>query len=302
MSVRNICVIIWGALALPACASEEPRDCNNIKYDNASYTVCAFDMSKVDIKLYLNDETGTPYGNFTKLDGVIEEKGDKLDFAMNGGMYHQDRSPAGLFIEDGTEIQKINTNEGPGNFHLLPNGVLLINETGVVVEQTAQYALTNRPKAKYATQSGPMLVINGKLHPAFKKGSDSLNIRNGVGVAGDTVFFAISNEKVNFHSFASLFKDHLGTPNALFLDGAVSKMYAPELDRNDYGAPMGPIIAVTNKPLTTLFPDYVLPLTLALSHKERGRCGMLVINIFYKCTAQTLLKCSIKFPLPVGEG
>jgi uncharacterized protein YigE (DUF2233 family) len=210
--------------------------------------VCRFDVSDVEIRTYLNDETGTPYGNFTKLDGVLTKEGSPLLFAMNGGMYHQDRSPVGLYIEDGKQIQKINTNKGPGNFHLLPNGVLSINEYGVKVMQSAQYLLTNMPKAEYATQSGPMLVINGKLHPAFKPGSESRNIRNGVGATGETVFFAISNDKVNFHSFASLFKNHLKTPNALFLDGAVSKLYAPGLKRNDYGAPMGPIIAVTAKP------------------------------------------------------
>jgi uncharacterized protein YigE (DUF2233 family) len=90
-----------------------------------------------------------------------------------------------------------------------------------------------------------MLVIEGALHPRFIPGSDSLNIRNGVGVAPDgRLFAAISNERVNFHMFARFFRDVLGTPNALFLDGKVSRLYAPELRRHDLGFPVGPLIGI----------------------------------------------------------
>jgi uncharacterized protein YigE (DUF2233 family) len=242
----------WSAifvLTLAACTPSEAHEsaCKDIIYNSASYSVCRFDMSTHDIRLYLNDTAGIPYGNFSKLDNALNRDNQYLIFAMNGGMYHQDRSPVGLYIEGGNQAQKINTNKGPGNFHLLPNGVFVVHDNGVAVMQSAQYLLAKFPRPTYATQSGPMLVIDGKLHPKFDPTSTSLNIRNGVGVSGSTVIFAISNQRVNFHSFASLFKDHLKTPNALFLDGAVSKLYAPELARNDSGAPMGPIIAVTAK-------------------------------------------------------
>ncbi|MEK7661099.1 MAG: phosphodiester glycosidase family protein, partial [Pseudomonadota bacterium] len=99
---------------------------------------------------------------------------------------------------------------------------------------------------KYATQSGPMLVIDGALHPSFKANSASLNIRNGVGISADKsqVIFAISDGRVSFHSFARLFRDELKTPNALYLDGSVSKIFSTELGREDTGEEMGPIIAV----------------------------------------------------------
>jgi uncharacterized protein YigE (DUF2233 family) len=247
--MRAFIVIFWVVLALAACTQSEAREpvCENITYKTASYSVCRVDTSTHDVRLYLNDVTGIPYGNFSKLTNALKTDNQNLIFAMNGGMYHQDRSPAGLYIEDNNQIQKINTNKGPGNFHLLPNGVFVVHENGVAVMQSAQYLLAKFPKVNYATQSGPMLVIDGKLHPKFNPASKSLNIRNGVGVRGSTVIFVISNERVNFHNFASLFKDYLKTPNALFLDGAVSKLYAPELGRNDNGAPMGPIIAVTAK-------------------------------------------------------
>jgi uncharacterized protein YigE (DUF2233 family) len=75
-------------------------------------------------------------------------------------------------------------------------------------------------------------------------GSDSTYIRNGVGVSADgsRAVFAISNEAVNFHAFARLFRDDLGLPNALYFDGNISRLYAPGLDRHDAGFPMGPIV------------------------------------------------------------
>ena len=102
------------------------------------------------------------------------------------------------------------------------------------------------PDARFATQSGPMLVIDGALHPRFNADGPSRKRRNGVGVTADgaTLYFAISDVPVNFHSFASLFRDKLNTPNALFLDGYVSKLYAPEIGRNETGLDMGPIVGV----------------------------------------------------------
>ena len=247
MSKAYIFMISTVLLAFTSgCAQTEAREtaCNDIVYQDASYTVCEFDAKHVLTRLFLNDPAGIPYGNFSKLANALEAKDQDLLFAMNGGMYHQDRSAVGFYVENGNVIQKSNTNKGPGNFHLLPNGIFMVHERGVDVLKSDNLAQIKH-SIEYATQSGPMLVIDGKLHPKFDPKSTSLNIRNGVGIDGDKMLFAISNEKVNFHSFASLFKDHLNTPNALFLDGAVSKLYAPELKRNDSGVPMGPIIAIT---------------------------------------------------------
>jgi uncharacterized protein YigE (DUF2233 family) len=56
------------------------------------------------------------------------------------------------------------------------------------------------------------------------------------------LWLAISNEPVNFHDFARLFRDVLGTPDALYLDGSVSRLYRRDTGRQDPGFPMGPII------------------------------------------------------------
>jgi uncharacterized protein YigE (DUF2233 family) len=161
---------------------------------------------------------------------------------MNGGMYHDDRRPVGHYVENGTEEMSLVRNAGPGNFGLLPNGVLcLTDDTAAVIETLAYDA--DRPDCRYASQSGPMLVLDGALHPRFLPDSTSFNIRNGAGVTGDgTLWFAISNEAVTFHHFARLFRDALQAPNALYLDGSVSRLYAPEIGRHDIGFPMGPIL------------------------------------------------------------
>ena len=91
-----------------------------------------------------------------------------------------------------------------------------------------------------------MLVIDGDLHPRFLPDSESLNIRNGVGVdaARSRLWMVISDQAVNFHHFARFFRDHLGTPNALYLDGRVSRLHAPAIGRSDLGFPVGPILGV----------------------------------------------------------
>jgi uncharacterized protein YigE (DUF2233 family) len=91
-----------------------------------------------------------------------------------------------------------------------------------------------------------MLVIDGALHPRFLPDSTSRYIRNGVGTSkdGTRVVFAISGNAVTFHEFASLFRDRLGTPEALYFDGNISRLYAPSVGRSDAGFAMGPIVGV----------------------------------------------------------
>lgn len=221
-------------------------NCDNISYENNSYSLCEFDPQTDPIRLHLNDVAGKPYGQFSKLDQSLNTQGRKLVFAMNGGMYHPDRKPVGYYVEDSSEKMRVISNASPGNFGLLPNGIFCIQEHSAKVIETRAF-LANRPNCLYATQSGPMLVIDGALHPRFLPDSTSRYIRNGVGTSADgtRLIFVISNTQVTFYEFAMLFRDKLGMPNALFLDGNVSRLYAPELGRNDFGRNMGPIIAVT---------------------------------------------------------
>jgi len=229
------------ALALLlAPTAMQAAECRDLTFEGASYTVCEVQADE-DLRLFHAGPDGT-YGSFRNVDAALEAEGKALGFAMNAGMYHRDLAPVGLYVEDGVEVSKLITSDGPGNFGLLPNGVFCIGETFRVIESRT-YKKT-KPDCRYATQSGPMLVIGGKLHPKLLAGSDSLYVRNGVGVSADgtRAVFAISNDAVNFHAFARLFRDELGLPDALYFDGNISRLYAPQLDRHDGGFPMGPIV------------------------------------------------------------
>ncbi|WP_128516086.1 phosphodiester glycosidase family protein [Tabrizicola thermarum] len=215
-------------------------DCRDTRFEGASYTVCEVQAGE-DLRLFHSGPEGA-YGSFRKVDEALAAEGKALGFAMNAGMYHRDLSPVGLYVEDGVEVSKLVTRAGPGNFGLLPNGVFCIGDGFRVIESRIFKA--EKPACRYATQSGPMLVIKGRLHPKLLPGSDSTYVRNGVGVSedGSRAVFAISNDAVNFHAFARFFRDELGLPDALYFDGNISRLYAPQLARHDGGFPMGPIV------------------------------------------------------------
>ena len=206
--------------------------CEDIRYLDQSFSVCTVDATQTAISLHLRDNTGSILGHFGALRETRQDA--QLLFAMNAGMYHADHSPVGLYIEDGTETAPVITSAGPGNFGLLPNGVLCLSQTAAQVIETRRFVAEGQTCA-YATQSGPMLVIDGALHPRFIPDGTSRKIRNGVGTSADghTAVFAISNQPVNFYDFGRLFRDHLAIPNALFLDGSISRLYAPDLGRSD---------------------------------------------------------------------
>lgn len=229
------------ALAAPAGA----QTCRAIVFEDTPFTVCQA-QAGADLRLWLNDAEGRLIGTPERLANELAE-GEALAFAMNAGMYHPDRRPVGLHVENGATVAPIVTAAGPGNFGMLPNGVFCADQDFAVIE-SRRFA-QDAPACRIATQSGPMLVIEGALHPRFLPESDSLNIRNGVGVSADgqTAWFAISDAPVTFHRFARLFRDELGAPDALYLDGSVSRLIAPGLGRADLGVPMGPIIGVVTR-------------------------------------------------------
>lgn len=231
---------LLAAVFLLAPVSTEAAECRDLTFEGASYTACEVAAGE-DLRLFHSGPDGA-YGSFRNLDAALGAEGGALGFAMNAGMYHRDLAPVGLYVEDGVEVSKLVTRDGPGNFGLLPNGVFCIGNGFRVVESRTYKA--ERPECRYATQSGPMLVIGGELHPKLLADSDSLYVRNGVGVSedGQRAVFVISNDEVNFHAFARLFRDELGLPNALYFDGNISRLYAPSLDRHDGGFPMGPMV------------------------------------------------------------
>lgn len=233
-----ILLAVWPA----ACATAEPA-CRDLSFEGTRYSLCEAQAGD-DIRIFQTAPDGRPYGSFERINSALDVEGRQLAFAMNAGMYHADRRPVGLLIEEEVERAPLVTSAGPGNFGLLPNGVFCVGDGFRVIESRAFAA--ERPACRHASQSGPMLVIGGELHPRFLVDSDSRYIRNGVGVSADgrRAVFAISNRPVTFHEFGRLFRDELGLPEALYFDGSISRLYDRGARRSDWGTPMGPIVGL----------------------------------------------------------
>jgi len=238
-ALAGLLSFIVGACVTPVFAGCAPKS-----FEGANFTVCAFDPRHDDIRLFWKGADDKPYGSLSAVAGALKAKGRELAFAMNAGMFRQDQSPVGLYVENRNKLHDANTRGGATNFHMKPNGVFWVGDGVAGVTETSRY-LANPPAARYATQSGPMLIVDGKIHPRILPTGTSAKIRNGVGIGdGGAVVFAIADDPVTFDTFARLFRDGLGCQNALFLDGSVSSLYAPELKRDDEGEPIGPIVGV----------------------------------------------------------
>ncbi len=233
--VALMLVLAGDAAASSACKRQSLQD--------HPVTVCRIDLNRQALRLYWKDAADRPYGSLSDIATRARPQPGRMVFAMNAGMYHDDLSPVGLYVENGQTLKKASLAGGAGNFHLLPNGVFYLKgNTGGVME-TRRFARAGIA-ADHATQSGPMLVVDGRLHPKFTGRGQSAKIRNGVGmVDAKTFVFVISEEPVTFTAFARMFRDDLKARNALYLDGSISSLYAPSAGRADRFMPVGPIVA-----------------------------------------------------------
>jgi uncharacterized protein YigE (DUF2233 family) len=232
-------LVLTGRLDGTAHAAEPV--CRKLSHEGQGYAVCTADLRRHEIRLFWKARDGDPYGGFRRL---LPEAGPTLLAAMNAGMYDPALAPVGLYVENGRELKGASTAGGEGNFHLKPNGIFFVAGGKAGVAETGAY-LRRKPRAEIATQSGPMLVIGGRIHPKISEDGPSRKFRNGVGVRdAQTVVFAISDEPVSFGAFARLFRDALGCRDALFLDGSVSSLYSAELGRRDGLLPLGPLVGI----------------------------------------------------------
>ena len=201
------------------------------------------DPNQANVELFWKNDGGEIFGSIENLKKFAEDHGKRLRFAMNGGMYQEDRKPLGLFVQNGETVTPLNLRRAAGNFYLQPNGVFYLNdERRAFVVQTANFQ--NDAHVKFATQSGPMLIVDGKINPVFTPDSSNLYVRNAVcALENSKIIFSISRRPVNFYDFAAYLKD-LGCQNALYLDGFVSRMYAPELNVTQTDGNFGVIIGI----------------------------------------------------------
>ena len=232
---------------LVACSDAAPTKppesaCSDRSFEGTRFTVCSVKGGAVEIRT--SARIGVPYRTFATLETALGKKAEQVAFAMNAGMFDDRGKAIGLLVEGGKQLHAINRRKGGGNFHLMPNGVFLVRRDGkAAVVMSDAY----KPSADiaFATQSGPMLVIAGKIHPRFNPDGSSRNIRNGVGIARDgRARFVISQDPVSFGKFARLFRDGLGAKDALYLDGSVSSLWDPVNGRRDSHALLGPMVVV----------------------------------------------------------
>ena len=235
-------------LTVAACGASRPptepvdSHCSAQAFDGSRFTVCRAPGGSIELVAAAPDEQ--PVRRFDALEATLGDRAATVAFAMNAGMFDDAGRPIGLAIVNGREVQAVNRRQGGGNFHLMPNGVFQVTRDGKASVVTTEKWKPSRD-IRTATQSGPMLVIDGKLHPAFDADGTSRYIRNGVGIGPDgDALFVISEEPLSFGKFGRFFRDGLKTRNALFLDGSVSALWDPANYRRDQTVPLGPMVVV----------------------------------------------------------
>lgn len=220
--------------------------CKTDKQTNNNFVTYSVNPKIDTIEFFWKDNQNKPFRSLQNLEKYITTENKDLVFAMNGGMFVQNNIPKGLYIENFKTLNPIDTLAGEGNFYMEPNGIFYVTTSNKSIIVSTKNFKTDS-SIKFATQSGPMLIINGKINHVFKKHSKNLNTRNGVGILknGNPVF-VMSKKEINFYAFASLFKS-LGCENALYLDGFVSRAYFPEENWIQKDGDFGVIIGITKE-------------------------------------------------------
>ncbi len=214
------------------------------KLDDDLFVCYTVSPKKLNVSFYLKNEKQENFKNAKNLKTWLKSHNKELLFATNGGMYKKDHSPQGLYIENKIIKAVIDTTNGNGNFYLKPNGVFYITSDKIPNIIATQNFVYNK-NIECATQSGPMLLIDGKIHAAFNQNSTNLNIRNGVGILpNNEILFVMSKKEINFYDLAEYFKKQ-GCKNALYLDGFVSRTYCPDKNWIQTNGDFGVILAVT---------------------------------------------------------
>lgn len=215
-------------------------------YRNTEYYSFIFDTRTHDIDFMLKDNKGSSISTLDNAVKYAASKDEDIVFATNAGMFHEDRTPVGLFISDSKIIQPINTEDGNGNFFLKPNGIFFMEKNGKLgVKETTKFE-KSAIHPKYATQSGPLLLENGKIHPAFNEGSTNLRVRSGVGIISQyQAVFLLSKTEVNYFDFSMTFKEKFKCKDALFLDGVISEVFIQDVHQKKSTFDFSGIIAIS---------------------------------------------------------
>lgn len=230
----------------PTIASQVESACRSVIFENSSLTHCLAVPARHRITSALAGADGSNYRSMAGF--AASRDAGTIAFAMNAGMFDDKGDPIGYFVENSERLKTLNTQDGEGNFHLNPNGVFFGSGETWEIRTTGDFLANVSERPEFGTQSGPMLVIDGKLHPEISFDGDSRLIRNSVGIdARGRAHFVISNAPVSFGKLARFYRDELSVSNALYLDGNVSALWNPSTGRLDTGAAIGPLIVVEKR-------------------------------------------------------
>ena len=253
----HVLLLLLFAGASGCAPSARALDSRELAFEGQNYRVVHVNLKRERLTLHWREPaSGQPFGSIETLRQWGEQRGQRLLFAANAGIYDHKFAPLGLHVENGRTVVPLNLahgNPASGNFSLLPNGVFAVYPDGHAAVRTSAAFKAEGASAQWATQSGPMLLIDGKLNEQFIDDSSSLKWRSGVCAKTPTdVVFAVSEAPVNFHTFGRLFRDELGCRDALYLDGSISQLY---VDGEGYaGAP-----AFMVKPYAGIFAVFAKP-------------------------------------------
>ena len=226
--------------------SEVESACRSVIFENTPLTDCIASPERHRIATALAASDGS---NFRSLAAFAKSR-DRLTiaFAVNAGMFDDAGNPIGYFVQGGERKKELNTADGPGNFHMKPNGVFYGTGDHWAIRTAEDFRANVGDRPDFGTQSGPMLVVGGKLHPEITPDGPSRAIRNAVGIDGEgRAHFVISSAPISFGKLARFYRDELKVKNALYLDGNVSQLWNPATERLDSGAPIGPILVIERK-------------------------------------------------------
>ena len=209
-------------------------------------TAAVYDLSRYRLSLHWKDEAGVPYRTLQAVTDTIVRRGGRVAAVTNAGIYETDHTPLGLHIEEGRALRPLNRDDGEGNFFLKPNGVFSIAGDVAGISEASAFRMSD--DMSLATQSGPLLVLDGVIHPAFRRQSTSRRTRNAVGVREDgAVVLALSRRPVTLWDMAVYMRDAMGCPSALYLDGVISQLWLDGDPPPETRYPYVGILAVTER-------------------------------------------------------
>lgn len=243
---RLLCAALALAAAVP-WQSGQAAELKQYQYRQVSISACRADPRTDTIRTYWKDAAGQPLATFARLDAMLRAQGQEMLCATNAGIYDKQLQPLGLYVERGSVLRKLNTRKNAyGNFYMQPNGVFVLGERQAYIVETSDYAAQSTlwdATARYATQSGPLMIVAGKINARFDPDSMNAVVRNAVCLdSAGMVTLAIARNPISFHDFASFLRDELKCTDALYLDGSISRIY-PSLEAN-MGPAFGAMIAV----------------------------------------------------------